>query len=182
MKEKTATGAAKDAVSNPATETEGSKQEAEGSQDTALATVDPGEQEISLGLSPETMERLSIELQKAMHAVEMGGGLTSPTDLFAANQAFTIVDGIFIEDFVDRKTGEEKSKCLFRLEFADGRVVNTMQSAARPRKVLTDVCEIARTLGRGVRIGPYKFIKKGVGQIQDALIFEQQPGWKQEIY
>jgi len=147
----------------------------------AVATAEDAP--ISLGLSEAMREKLSLDLQRTLHQIETGfDALTSPTDIFKMDQPFSIIDGILIEDFVDRTTGEEKSKVVFRLEFGDGRIVNTMQSAARPRKLIAEACEMARSLGGRFKAGPYKFQKKGVGQIQDALIFEQQPGWKAEVY
>lgn len=160
------------------------KQEATGSE--ALATTQGAAiqgQGADLHLSQDVRDRLSLELAELMHAVEMGfDKTTKPSDILAAGQVFDIVDGILIDNFEDRTTGEVKSKCVFRLEYPDGRVVNVMQSAARPRAVYAQLCETARSLGLSFRAGPFKFAKKGVGQIQDAVIFEQQPGWKQEVY
>lgn len=177
--EKTAKGAAGVAVSEKPAADETSQALAS----TGSGTVAQTEAPISLGLSPEMRAHLSLELQKTLHAIETGfDALTSASDVYKLDQAFTVVDGILIEDFVDKRTGEETTKCVFRLEFGDGRVINTMQSAARPRKLIAQACEQARALGGRFKAGPYKFIKKGVGQIQDALIFEQQPGWKAEVY
>lgn len=173
MSKQTATGAANAAVSENSTET-------------AIVTQTPGaitEQKAELNLSQDVRDRLSLELAELMHAVEMGFDKTvKPSDIAASGQSFFIVDGLMIDNFEDRTTGEVKSKCVFRLEYDDGRVVNVMQSAARPRAVYAQLCETARQLGMSFRAGPFKFIKKGVGQIQDAIIFEQQPGWKQEVY
>lgn len=178
MSKQTASDAANAAVSNPADQSESES----ANQSQALSTV-PADAPISLGLSDAMREKLSLDLQKTLHAIETGfDALTAPGDIFKMDVPFMVIDGIYIEDFVDKKTGEEKAKCVFRLELVDGRIINTMQSAARPRKLLADACEQARALGGRFKAGPYKFAKKGVGQIQDAYIFEQQAGWKAEVY
>ena len=154
--------------------------------DGALATTQPGgamAAAAQVNISPELRDKLSEQLQKTLHAIETGfDTLTKPSDIEKEGEAFWIVDGLLIEDFVDKRSGEETAKCIFRLQYEDGRVVNVMQSAARPRKLLAEACELSRQLGGAFKAGPYKYVKKGVGQIQDAIIFEQQAGWRQEVY
>jgi len=151
------------------------KQDAGGSLEQGAGAV--------VNLSPELRDQLTRELQQTLHAIETGfDTLTKPTDIANAGATFHVIDGVVIDDYVDKRTGEQTSKVVFRLQYEDGRVVNVMQSAARPRRLIARACEQANGLGYKFKAGPYKYIKKGVGQIQDAIIMEQQSGWRQEVY
>lgn len=138
---------------------------------------------LDLALSPQAQDALMLELNEALHQVTEGfQTLTKPGDIFALAQPFDVVDAITINDFVDRKTGEEKVKHIFKLEFPDGRVMMTMQSDARPRRVLASAFQKARALGRRVRVGPYLYESKKIeGQIQPAFIFTQQAGFQSRV-
>lgn len=150
---------------------------------TALATTAPGavqeQQGAIVNISPELRDKLTAELQKALHSIETGFDvLTKPGDIEKTGVTFSVVDALLIPDFIDKRTGEESEKCIFRLQYDDGRVVTVMQSAARPRKVIAQAFESAMQLGVRLTMGPYKFVRKGVGQIQDAVIFEQQANFR----
>lgn len=134
---------------------------------------------IALALSTETADRLMQELQEALHQVQEGfGNLVAPGDIYKLQEPFFVVDAITINDYVDQRTGEEKIKHIFKLEFADGRVLMTMQSDARPRKILAKTFQAARALGYKVKAGPYLYEQKATGQVQSAFIFAQQPGFR----
>ncbi len=172
MKEKTA----KDAASVAASENETTK------ESTALVETKEGDVAgpLQLALSPELQDKLMLEFQEALHQVESGFGmLTAPGDIAAMQTPFEVVDAITLDDFEDRKTGEVKVKHIFRLQLPDGRVLQTMQGDARPRRVLANLFRSARSLGQAIVAGPYLYEKKVVpGQIQAAWIFAQQPGFK----
>lgn len=145
-----------------------------------IATKEP---QFRLGLSEMMQEKLSIDLARTLHQIEMGIGDTSASKVAKLGVSFFVVDGVYIDEFEDRKTGEVKSKVVFQLDCDDGVVRTIMQSAARPRKLLADACEQARMLGARFKAGPYKFTSKTVNAgPSDALIFEAQPGCRQVIY
>lgn len=188
MKEKTATDAGGVAVSD-------SKPSNDNADSTALDTTasassaSPAQQQpaatsvVSLGLSRETIDHLALEMRKALHAVEMGWDtLAKPSDIAKRGETFHVIDGLVIEDYIDRRIGEQVAKCVFVLEFDDGRIETVMQSAARPRLMLCKAVENARLLGASFKAGPYKYVGMAVkGQSQDAVIFERQPGWRQVV-
>lgn len=167
---------AKDAASEAVSTTE----KAEPSQ----ALVVSGDGDVSgplvLALSANLQDKLMLEFQEALHQVESGfGTLTAPGDVAAMGVPFSVIDAITIDDFEDRKNGEIKTKHVFKLELADGRVLHTMQSDARPRRVLAQLFQRARQLQMPIVAGPYLYEKRKIeGQIQSAWIFQQQPGWK----
>lgn len=139
---------------------------------------------LTLGIPDDLRAQMSLELQQALHQIETGfGELISPTKIYEAGQQFHVIDGFTVGDYEDRQTGEISTKHIFRLETEDGVVLNMMQSDARPRRVIAKACMLAAGLGGRLRIGPYKLEKKKIiGQIQDALIFVPQPGFKQEAF
>ncbi len=151
-------------------------------QSTALVETKEGDISgpMQLVLSPELQDKLMLEFQEALHQVEAGfGSLTAPGDVAAMQTPFDVIDAITIDDFEDRKTGEVKVKHVFALELPDGRVLHTMQSDARPRRMLANMFRAARSLGQAIAAGPYTYEKKVIpGQIQAAWIFAQQPGFK----
>jgi len=134
---------------------------------------------IALALSPELQDSLMLELSESLHQVAEGfGSLVAPGEIAKQGVPFTVIDAITIPDYEDRKTGEVKVKHIFKLETADGRVLMTMQSDARPRRVLARAFQVARTLGERVKAGPYLYEAKAiVGQIQPAFIFAPQKGF-----
>ena len=135
---------------------------------------------MQLALSQELQDKLMLEFQEALHQVESGfGSLTAPGDVAAMQTPFYVIDAITIDDFEDRQTGEVKVKHIFRLQTEDGRILNTMQSDARPRRVLANMFRAARGLGKRVAAGPCLYTKKVIpGQIQPAWIFDQQAGYR----
>lgn len=135
-------------------------------------------------LSQQTVDLMTQELRTALHQIEKGfGELTAPGKIFEMDQPFYVVDAFTIPDYVDQTSGEEKIKHVFTLEFDGGVVRNTMQSDARPRRVLAKAFMLVNQLGGRLRIGPYKYEKKPIPrQIQPAFIFVQQPGFKQEAH
>lgn len=142
----------------------------------ALATV---------GTIPDALRaQMSLELQEALRQIEAGfGDLSKPTDVFNRGQEFWIIDGFTIPDYEDKATGEVKTKHIFRCETAEGLIFSMMQSDARPRRVVARALTLAAGLGGRLRFGPYKLEKKKiVGQIQDALIFVPQAGFKREAF
>lgn len=150
---------------------------------TATALTVTGDGDISgplrVALSQAMQDQLALEFQEALHQVESGfGALTAPGDVAKMGVPFKVIDAITVDDFFDRSTGEIKVKHIFKLEFEDGRVVCTMQSDARPRRVLADAFRKARAVGARLEAGPYLYEKKDVGQIQPAWIFAQQPGFR----
>jgi len=134
-------------------------------------------------ISQETLDAMGVELQSLLHQIDTGfGELTAPGLIFSMDQPFDLIDGFTINDYVDRTTGEEKTKHVFRLEFDGGVVKNVMQSDARPRRVLARAFELINQMGQKVRMGPYKFTKKVIpNQIQPAFIFTEQPGFRRAI-
>jgi hypothetical protein len=136
--------------------------------------------QITLNLSKEMRDALAVEFLDALQQIQDGfGELTAPGDIFKMNQPFHIIDATTINDYEDRNTGEIKVKHIFRLEFSDGRVLQTMQSDARPRRVMATGFSTSRRLGTRIKAGPYKYEQKAiVGQIQPAFIFVPQPGFK----
>lgn len=147
------------------------------------ATATQQQSVVNLGLSSELYDKLSLDMRRALHAVEMGWDvLSKPTDILKRNQVFYVIDALVIEDYLDKRNGELTSKCVFVLEFEDSHVETVMQSAARPRLNLAKGVENARLLGATYRAGPYKFAAVNVNnQLNDAIIFERQPGWRQLI-
>ncbi len=160
------------------------------STDNTEALVVSGDGDVSgplsqaLGLSRDTQDRLLQELQESLHQVSEGfGDLTKPGDIYDMRAPFSVIDAITIPDYVDQKTGEEKVKHIFKLELEDGRVLLTMQSDARPRRVLASIFTRARAIGAKAKAGPYLYEKKAItGQIQPAFIFVQQKGFRAEAY
>lgn len=152
----------------------------------ALQTTGDGDVSgpLSLALSQETQDKLLQELHDALHQVSEGfGDLAKPTDIFSRGEVFHVVDAVTIPDYLDRRTGEEKVKHIFKLQFADSRVALVMQSDARPRRMLARQFTIARALGRGAIAGPYKYEAKPIpGQPQPALIMVQQPGFQARAF
>jgi hypothetical protein len=150
-------------------------------QSQALTTTGDGDVSgpLALALSSETQDRLMQELQEAMHQVAEGfGNLVAPGEVAKQGLPFDVIDAITIPDYVDQRTGEEKAKHIFKLQFGDGRVVMTMQSDARPRRVLASMFQKARALGQRLKAGPYLYEQKSiVGQIQPAFVFAQQQGF-----
>jgi len=134
---------------------------------------------LELALSPEAQDRLMQELQESMHQVAEGfGSLVAPGDIAKQGEPFSVIDAITVPDYLDRRTGEEKVKHIFKLEFPDGRVQLTMQSDARPRRMLARSFQIARTLGQRIKAGPYLYEQKVIpNQPQPAWIFAQQKGF-----
>lgn len=150
-----------------------------------VAADDPQDSgQLQLTLSPETLEQMSKELRDALAQIANGfDSLTKPGEIFDTDQSFYVIDAFTIDDFVDQKTGEEKVKHIFRLEFDGGVIRNIMQSDARPRRILAKSFMLARGMGGRLRQGPFKMEKKTItGQIQPAYIFAQQPGFTQRAF
>lgn len=137
---------------------------------------------VDLGISQEARDKMAQALQKALHEVEVFGDLMTPGKIHASGELFFIVDGLNVDNFVDKKTGEIKSKCIFVLQFTDGRVVNMMQNSARPRAIYADAAEAARSCGLRYEAGPMRLTTKNVNNINDAFIFERLPGFQQRAY
>src|SRR6267142_5156079 len=138
---------------------------------------------LQLALSTETQDKLMQALQESLHQVSEGfGDLISPGKIHAMDLPFTVIDAITIPDYVDRTTGEEKVKHVFKLQFDDERIMLTMQGDARPRRTVASLFQKARALGARAKAGPYKYGTKDVKNINPAFIFVEQPGFKAEVY
>src|SRR6267142_2237008 len=132
---------------------------------------------LQLALSTETQDKLMQALQESLHQVSEGfGDLIAPGKICAMDLPFTVIDAITIPDYVDKKTGEEKVKHIFKLEFEDGRVMLTMQGDARPRRILASMFQQARALGAKAKAGPYRYAPKEVNNINPAYVFVPQKG------
>lgn len=148
----------------------------------AVAVASATDDQFLMQMSQEETDRLLRELNESLYQAEQGfGQLTKPSEIAASEQAFTIIDAATINNFLDTATGEESVKHVFRLQFDDGRVAQIMQSNSRPREVLADCFIKARALGARLAMGPYKLVAKAGKQIQPALIFEQQSGWRRDL-
>lgn len=183
MKEKTAKDAGGVAVSEVEASDANAGTALEPTSSQGVATSPAQGSVVNLNLSREAIDKLSIDMRKALHAVEMGWDtLAKPSDIAKGGEVFYVIDGLVIEDYMDRRSGEEVAKCVFVLEYEDGRIDTVMQSAARPRLMLCKAVENARLLGASFKSGPYKYVTMSVkGQSQDAVIFEKQPGWRQVV-
>lgn len=149
-----------------------------------IAADDANDTTFSLAsISQATLDSMGVELQSLLHQIDTGfGELTAPGLVFQMDQPFDLIDGFTIRDYLDRTTGEEKIKHVFRLEFDGGVVKNVMQSDARPRRVLARAFELINQMGQKVRMGPYKFSKKVIpNQIQPAFIFTEQSGFRRAV-
>lgn len=139
---------------------------------------------LALSLSQETQDKLTQEFADLFSQVETGfDALTNPTAIATgqstAGVPFHVIDALTIDDYLDRTKGEILVKHIFRLEFPDGRVMNTMQGDARPRRTLARLFTVARSKGMKIKVGPYLYEKKPIpGQPQPAWIFTQQPGFR----
>lgn len=134
------------------------------------------------GLSRETVDKLSLELSETLHQVTMPlEDRVKASKIHQRGESFMIIDATTIRDFEEKRTGDISDKHVFVLEFATGDVEVIMQSDAKPRRRLADMFSLARSLGRSALAGPYRIEAKAVGQAQDALIFEKQPGFQARV-
>ena len=134
---------------------------------------------LTLALSQTARDDAMRQFMEELHRVQEGfGDLTKPGDIYKMDRAFDVIDATTITDYVDQKTGEVKTKHVFKLQFAEGDVRMVMQSTAGPRAALASLFASARLLGERIAVGPYKFTEKAIPhQIQAAIIFVQQPGF-----
>lgn len=143
-----------------------------------------GPMNLALALSQETQDKLTQEFADLLSQVETGfDALVNPTAIAtndnSAGLPFYVIDALTIDDYFDRTKGEILTKHIFRLEFPDGRIMNTMQGNARPRQTLARMFTVARAKGMKIKAGPYLYEKKPIpGQPQAAWIFSQQPGFQ----
>lgn len=135
---------------------------------------------LELALSSDARDELIKQFREKLHRVKEGfGNLTSPGDVFKMAEPFFIIDAVTVENFTDRKTGEVKTKHIFKLQMSDGRIYFTMQSDAPPRATLAEMFRDARLLNvNRLKAGPYLYEQKDVNQVQPAYIFVQQPGFE----
>lgn len=182
---KSAPKAAGEAVS--AETSEQATTETQNEQPSSLAEVAPATRQsvVNLGLSPTLYDKLSLDMRKALHAVEMSWDvLAKPSDIAKRGDVFYLIDALVLDDYIDKRSGEAVSKCVFVLEFEDGHIETVMQTAARPRIALATGVESARLMGAAYKAGPFKFVaRRSAGNTtpNDAIIFEKQNGWRQLI-
>ena len=147
----------------------------------ALQTTGDGDisGSLMLALSEGARDEVLKQFLETAHRVLEGfDDLTKPGDILKTDRAFDVIDAATITDYVDKDTGEVKTKHLFKLQFPEGDTRMVMQSTAPPRAAVADLFTLARQTGQGIVLGPYKFGTKNTGRIQPAIIFVQQPGFK----
>jgi hypothetical protein len=133
---------------------------------------------LDLALSQGMRDELVRELLESIARVKEGfGTLVKPGTLYDQGRSFHVIEAFTVNNFVDRDTGEIRTKHLFKLQFDEGDVATIMQSDTGPRGELAGLFTRARALGGKIMAGPYKFETKDTKRPNPAFIFVQQPGF-----